>query len=68
MKLARRTEQRADLEAMTTRRSLHYADVVEGDQSVVSSRKTQDWHFVRFPMCIDLHVQAVDHVKRLQEG
>ena len=50
---------------MTTRRSLHYADVVGGDQSVVSSRKTQDWHFVVLPMCIDLHVQAGDHVKRL---
>ena len=47
---------------MTTKRSLHYADVVGGDHSVVSSRITQDWHFVVLPMCIDLHVQAGDHV------
>ena len=38
-----------------------------GDQSVVSSRRTQDWHFAVFPMCIDLHVQAGEHVKRLQD-
>ena len=39
---------------------LHHADVVGGDKSVVSSRKTQDWHFVVFPMCKNQHVQTGD--------
>ena len=44
--------------------TLHHADVVGGDKSVVSSRKTQDRHFIVFPMCINQHVQTGDHAKR----